>query len=88
MPVIVMKLGKEPIWPDLAERIERGEVYYLSKDAPPIQIGALQGGMTSGKPSVAIRIDLPDGKVVVAETSWALFDAAHSALRGRFGAPG
>ena len=87
MPVIVMKLGKEPIWPDLAERIERGEVYYLSKDAPPIQIGALEGGMTSGKPSVAIRIDLPDGKVVVAETSWALFHVVHAAQRARLGDP-
>ena len=53
-----------------------------------IQISGLDGGMVSGKPSIVIRLDLPDGKVVVAETSWALFDAAHSALRGRFGAPG
>lgn len=45
----------------------------------------LKAGMASGKPSVAIRLDLPDGKVVIAETSLALFLGAASALHTKFG---
>ena len=87
MPVIVVKLGPEPIWPDLAEKWEQGDVYHLGAGAPPIQVSGLEGGMKSGKPSVVIRLDLPDGKAVVAETSWVALHAACAALRGRFGDP-
>lgn len=82
MPVLKVLLD-EPAWPDLAEHPER--LIWLSNDEPPIQIGALEAGMTSGRPSVAIRIDLPDGRIVVAETSLRLFQMANAALLGRFG---
>ena len=88
MQIIKVVFGTEPVWPELAAKYDAGKVYWLGEDAPMIQISGLDGGMVSGKPSIVIRLDLPDGKVVVAETSWAIFDAAHSALRGRFGAPG
>ena len=87
MPVIVVKLGPEPLWPDLAEKLKRGELYHLGEGAPPVQVGALEGGMVSGKPSVAIRIDLPDGKVVLAETSWVLLHGAFLILQAKFGEP-
>lgn len=64
-------------WPDL-------------KDKEPIltdlvAVAALPSGMTSGKPSVAVRIDLPDGRAVIAQTSMRLFLMAARAFRARFG---
>lgn len=49
---------------------------HLGNDAPPIRLGMLPDGMSSGKPSVAIAITLEDGRVVLAETSYALLKAA------------
>jgi hypothetical protein len=40
--------------------------------------------MQSGKPSVCFRIDLPDGRVVLAETSALLFCRAAEAIVARF----
>ena len=83
MPVMKVIL-EEPTWPDLDAK--RDQLTWLNgSDDPPIQIGALEGGMVGGRPSVAIRIDLPDGRIVVAETSLRLFQMANAALRGRFG---
>lgn len=88
MPVMKVIL-EEPTWPDLDGK--RDQLTWLSgHDDPPIQIGALEGGMVGGsggdgRPSVAIRIDLPDGRIVVAETSLRLFQMANAALLGRFG---
>lgn len=82
MPIMQLKLGPEPHWPELLKYklVTPGDahrkvkvLYHLQDDAPPIQVARLPGGMVSGKSSVAIRIDLPDGRVVVAETSLALF---------------
>lgn len=53
----------------------------------PITVAGLTGGMTSGKPSVALLVPLPDGRTVVAETSLALFLTAADALRSRHGDP-
>lgn len=83
MPVLKVIL-EEPTWPDLAEK--RDQLSWLnSNDDPPIQIGALERGTVGGRPSVAIRIDLPDGRIVVAETTLRLFQMANAALLGRFG---
>lgn len=80
MPVMKVIL-EEPAWADIADKA----VIHLGSDAPPIQIAAMIGGMSGGAPSVAIRIDLPDGRIVVAETSLRLFQMANAALLGRFG---
>lgn len=45
-----------------------------------ITVASLDGGMASGKPSVALLIHLDDGSVVFAETSLELFVAAGRAL--------
>lgn len=50
-------------------------------------IGGLEGGMTSGKPSVAFLIDLADGKKVLAQTSLALLVSATRALVAKYGDP-
>ena len=72
----------EGAWGDL----EGKEVIHLANDAPPIQVAALRGGMASGRSSVAIRVDLPDGRAVVAETSLRLFLRTADVLRARYGA--
>lgn len=47
-------------------------------------VGAMPGGMQSGKPSVAIVAELPDGTQVFSETSLELFLAAAAAFRARY----
>lgn len=42
----------------------------------------VEGGMESGKTSVAFILQDPDGKVLIAETSGALLHGMESALRG------
>ena len=79
MPVIDLKLNGDGAWPELAGR--DGVVVVRE----PIQIVTLDGGMASGKPSVMIRLDLPDGRLVLAETSVALFQMAAAAMTGRYG---
>lgn len=76
----------DPAWPDLGE-------YPLASDekrvAPhlhhstSIEVTMLPDGTNQGKPSVAFRINLPDGDVVIAQTTYALFEMAAAALKGR-----
>ena len=85
MPIIHVNVGGDNAWSDLRERIESSDptliqamgndtVWYLT---------ILEGGMTSGKYSVGLRLDLADGRVVVAETSWEALTTALSAMRGK-----
>lgn len=75
-------------WPDLVDKQAAGKLTWPhASDPAQIEIAALRSGLHSGRPSVAIRIDLPDGRVVVAETSLRLFLQAAAALRGRYGEP-
>lgn len=54
----------------------------------PIRVAILNGGMQSGKPSVAIGVFLPNnGGCVMAETSLALFLSAADAFKARYGDP-
>ena len=78
---MIVYVEGEGVWPDLAGK----EVIHLANDAPPIQVAALSAGMVSGRESVAIRMDLPDGRVVVAETSLRLFVQAADVLKTRYG---
>ncbi len=85
MPALTIILDGDGAFPDLIDRWD--DVIHLGNDAPPITITGLVGGMTSGRPSLMLRLDLPNGKVVIAETSWALFHAAHMAFAAKFGVP-
>lgn len=67
------------VWPDLLEK--RESIIHVTEG---MHIAALSSGMESGKPSVAIRIDLPDGSVVIAETSMRLFLGAAEVFRARY----
>jgi hypothetical protein len=81
MPNIHIILEPEEHWDDLLEK----EVIYLGDDAPPIEIVAMPGGMASGKTSISIRLDLPDKRVAIVETSLAQLANAVRTIQDRYG---
>ena len=77
-------IPKHPNEEELARLNEH--LHHLAEDAE-IQIGGLERGMASGKPSLALVFVIPGGEVVLAETSLALFLTAADAFKARFGDP-
>jgi len=73
-----LSLDKERAFADFQNK----QIIHLDKGV--IRVAALEKGMQSGEPSVAFGFEIGDGKVVLAETSLALFLAAADALRARF----
>ncbi len=67
-----------------AQELSGRTVHHVTE---PFTIAGLAQGMASGKPSVAFMIPLPDGSVVVAETSLALLVSASRTLVARHGDP-
>lgn len=67
MPALRILLNVEGEFKDL-----KGERTIHLSD-PSMAIGRLPKGMESGKSSVVIRLDLPNGTTILAETSMALF---------------
>lgn len=68
-------------WPDLARKPRK--VLHLSDTT--LSIAALAGGMVSGRASVMFRIDLPDGRTVLIETSLRTLHAAVTAIVAKHG---
>lgn len=79
---MTVSLEGDGAWPDLQYRPT--DIIHLSNDAKPIRVVVLNGGMETGRPSLAMRIDLPDGKVVVAETSARLFCSAAKLIMSKY----
>jgi len=52
-----------------------------------VAIAALPKGTAEGNPTVALRIELPDGRTVLAKTTLRLFGQAAAGFRGRYGEP-
>lgn len=70
-----------PIWPELEDK----EILdHMGPNAPPIQVCVLERGMTSGAPSVTIRIDLADGRTLMTETSARLFCSASRMILAKY----
>lgn len=82
MPTFDMNLNGDNVWPDLEDKNLEDKLIHLPETV--WHIAALEGGMSSGKSSLALRIDLPNGDVLVTETSLAAWIAATCSLRGRF----
>jgi hypothetical protein len=80
LTIIFIGKGEDGPWRDLQDK----PIIHLGNGTKAIQIGVLEGGMTSGLPSVALRIDLPDGQTVIAETSARLFVSAGNAVQARY----
>ena len=68
-------------WHDLLDK----EVIYLGNEASQVEIVAMPGGMASGRTSISIRIDLPDGRVVILETALYELEHAVQTIQERFG---
>lgn len=77
MPMIRLILDEELRDPDLTDKLAQDKVVHLTGD---FAIARLSHGMKSGSTSLMIRIDLPDGRVVLQETSLACFLAAARGL--------
>lgn len=74
MPALRITCEGEGCWPDL---VGNPTVIDLTgDDAPTIFMALLPGGMASGRASVAFRLELPDGRTVVTETSLRLLSQA------------
>jgi hypothetical protein len=69
-------LDGDNAWPDIRNK--------RMHDASIVGVAVLNEGMQSGKPSVAFRIDLKDGSVVIAQTSARLFCGAAKAIMTRY----
>ncbi|MEE9390573.1 MAG: hypothetical protein V3U91_04955 [Candidatus Aminicenantaceae bacterium] len=82
MQAIKIILEGDRCWPDLKEKLNTEKLIHL-RDTQ-IEIAALSKGMKSGKPSISMRIDLPDGKTVLIETSMRLFIGAAVAFEQRY----
>jgi hypothetical protein len=64
-------------WPEIALR---KKIDLLGSEAAPIQLALIPGGMSNGESSLVIRIDLPDGQVVLTQASLPSFLEAAKAL--------
>ena len=80
MPVITVDFAPDGVGND----IPADKMIHLGNEAPPIVAYVLDGGMSSGKPSVMLRIDLPDGRTVLAETSARLFCTVGRMIMARY----
>jgi uncharacterized protein (UPF0371 family) len=69
----------EPAWPEL---LNNDKLIYLQNQ--PVGIACIDKATSKGKPSVALRIELPDGRTVIAETTARLFCTAAKAIEARF----
>ncbi len=78
MPMLSVHTHGDECWPDVAALAADGRVIHLA--GAGLSVARLPGGLTSGKSSVTIRVDLPDGRVVLAETSLALLRTAVQAF--------
>lgn len=84
MPHLRIILTGDEAFEDLKDHMEN--VTHLQN--PSMAMARLTKGMISGKSAVAIRINLPDGKVLIAETSMDLFLAAANVFEARERAEG
>ena len=80
-PSIALDLNGDGAWSDLAGRTDVIDAGYTLK------MTALAGGMSSGRTSVALRIDLPDGRPVIVQTSLQLLTATVRAIAARYPDP-
>jgi Lar family restriction alleviation protein len=88
VPMIDLRLNGDGCWPDLREHMGSDRVIHLGNGAPAIGVALLRKGCASGAPSVMLRVELPDGRTVLAETTLALFTAAADAMRTAAARPG
>jgi hypothetical protein len=70
--------GGQACWPEIDKR---PQIDLMGNDAPPIQLALVASGMTNGESALILRIDLPDGQVVLTQASLPRFLEAAKALQ-------
>jgi hypothetical protein len=80
MPTIDLRLDKDGCWPDIGAKHQAG---LLRTSEDPIGMALLSDGTELGRPSVSIRIDLPDGQLVMVQTSLKVLALAVRAMETR-----
>lgn len=80
LTVTIVRNGDEAPWPEL--RAADTTLHHVTHGN--LGVAILEAGMSSGRPSVALRVTLDDATVVIVETSLALFAGAVIAARGAF----
>jgi hypothetical protein len=83
MPHTKIHLDGDGCWPDLLGKVGTETVIETEWES----ISCLPNGMSSGKPSVMLRLNLPDGRVVLSQTSLQMLLTIADAFKGRFGDP-
>lgn len=83
-PSISLKLEGDGAWPDLADKGDQ------IREFSNFSLACLSGGMgnedaTAKRPSLAIRVDLPDGQVVLIQTSLRAWWTVTQAIMERYG---
>jgi hypothetical protein len=81
MPQLNIILDGDGCWPDLHEKAP-AQVKWDSHIGAP-SIAKLPMGTLGGNDSVALRLDMPDGSVVITQFTMKLFLAAADAFRAR-----
>ena len=77
MASLDLQLDGDNCWPELKEKgFIEGEIS---------GIAGLPNATEEGRPSVTIRVELPDGHTVLAETTLRLFLRSAEALAARYG---
>lgn len=81
---ITVNCDRDP-WTELAELRREGKlITAMGDESGSIRFGGLPAGMASGRTSVEILIPLPDGTMLLTETSLTLFVAAAKALEAAY----
>lgn len=71
----IIRQNDPPPWDD-------GKPFAVAQEH--FECGLLEGGMSSGAPSVMMRFTLPDGSYVISQTSLGVFTSILAAARGAF----
>lgn len=79
MPGFSIIMDGDSCWPELKDK----DVVLVDNESL-IQVAVLKEGMQSGRPSITIRMELPDGRVVLGETSARLFVMAGRMIDAKF----
>lgn len=85
--MLPIHLDGDGCWPDVTKLREEGRLIDLmgSDTGPVLELAALPAGTVSGKASVTVRVNLPDGRVVLTEVTLRLLKLAVDAIATRYG---
>lgn len=87
MITLDIQLNGDGCWPDLTQDLFKDKNKKLFEEAELKSVALLQAGTESGKPSVSLRIETEDGKIIIAQTTLALWLMAGDAMKARAGDP-